>query len=98
MKMTVSKVSLIILSTIVLFVSRAYYQRDSTVIARIFRTKTPKDSAAVAIKIHWLITFSVVTTAARAYRFATTVIVGHQVIATINRVSARSDPSNRRCF
>ena len=98
MKMTVSKVSRIILSAIILLVSRTYYERDSTVIAGIFRTKTPKDSAAIAVKIHWLITLGVVTTAARAYRFAATVIVRHQVITTIDRVSARSDPSDRRCF
>ena len=94
MKMTVSKVSRIILSAIILFVSRTYYERDSTVIAGIFRTKTPKDSAAIAVKIHWFITFGVVTTAARAYRFATTVIVRNEIIKIINGVSASADPGD----
>jgi hypothetical protein len=59
-----------------------------------FRTKTPKNVVCFSGEINRLISFSTVTEAPVAYRFATTVIVRNEIIKIINGVSASADPGD----
>ena len=60
-----------------LLVGSAQNQGNSTMITSIFSTEAPENCAAIAIKVNWLVSFSIVATAARTNSFTTAVIVRH---------------------
>ena len=78
-----------------LIIGVAQDQRNRAVIAGVFGAEAPQHGTAVAIEIYRSIALGVVTTTARTNRLAATVVIRHQVIPTIYRVTTGSDPGYR---
>lgn len=77
-------------------IGRSQHHRNRAVIAGVFCTKTPVDGVAVAVEVERPVPFCVVAFAAVTLRLATTIIVGHQIIAAVRGIVAGSDPGDRR--
>ena len=75
-----------------LLVSGSQYQGNGTVIAGVLGSKTPQYCIAVAIKVDGLVTFCVMTATARANSLAAAIVIGHQIVTTIDRIAAGTDP------
>ena len=65
-------------------------------IASIFSAKTPQDGVAVAVKVNRLIAFGIVTATSGAHGFTAAIIIRHEVISAIHRVSASAYPGDWR--
>lgn len=72
----------------------AEYDGHRTVIGTMVDTEAPDYAVGIGREIHRFIALGVMATTALAYGFATTVVVGDQVIAIIDWISARSDPAD----
>ena len=67
-------------------------------IAGVLCAKTPQYGGAVAIKVNRPISLSIMAITTRAYSLATTIVIGHEVAASINWVATRTNPGNGRGF
>ncbi|MFT6402184.1 MAG: hypothetical protein ACJA2D_001501 [Pseudohongiellaceae bacterium] len=65
-------------------------------IASIFSPETPQDGIAVAIKVNRLIAFSIVAATPSTYGFTAAIIIRHEVIPAVHRVSASAYPRDWR--
>ncbi len=65
-------------------------------IASVFSPETPQDGIAVAIKVNRLIAFSIVAATSGTYGFTAAIIIRHEVIPTVHRVSASAYPRDWR--
>jgi hypothetical protein len=65
-------------------------------IASIFSPETPQDGIAVAVKVNRLIAFSIVTATSSTYGLTAAIIIRHEVIPAIHRVSASAYPGDWR--
>jgi hypothetical protein len=81
-----------------LFIGAAQDQRNCTVIAGVFSAEAPQHGTAVSIEIYRSIALGIVTTTTSTIRLTATVVIRHQVISTIYRVTTGSDPGYRRRF
>ncbi len=65
-------------------------------IASIFSPETPQDGIAVAVKVNRFIAFSIVTATSSTYGLTAAIIIRHEVIPAIHRVSASAYPGDWR--